>query len=334
MSSQPNITLSFLPPQSLQPIILHFSPTTPSTSSTALASIQNRERQGKKRRKLNLNKHLTHITDLSPSLGILMITNIAREETVLCRLQVEAKGVTVLCRLQVEAKGVQIDQLVKRFEAFKTRFDTFEAQHQQFQTNMYAYMDQQQQQRAHDRAWFTEQFDRLFSFHQPPPPPPPDDDANIFSFLDDHKNALKSAQDRDNPLIVLDDVLQSCVKQSLVEVSERIHSAYRKLKKMHASLCLDHLNLQKEYEIIRKDHALIDNNHMKLLDEFDELKKKCDELEKLNDEIERDGKTLIDKNIHREHLRNIEIMGLKHMNSYFERKWKEFEENRKIPALV
>ncbi|KAL0903152.1 hypothetical protein M5K25_027508 [Dendrobium thyrsiflorum] len=120
----------------------------------------------------------------------------------------------------------------------------------------------------------------------------------------------------------------------LFEVSERIHSAYRKLKRMHARLSVEHLNLQKEFEILRKDHALIDDTHMKLLDEFDELKKKCDELEKLNNEMERDGKILIDENIHREHLLNIEIMGLKHDNAYFERKWKESEENRKNPALT
>ncbi|KAL0921363.1 hypothetical protein M5K25_008427 [Dendrobium thyrsiflorum] len=69
-----------------------------------------------------------------------------------------------------------------------------------------------------------------------------------------------------------------------------------------------------------KDHAFIDNNHMKLLDEFDDLKKKFDEIDKLNDELERDGKTLIDENIHREHLLNIEIRDLKHMNSYLEKK--------------
>ncbi|KAL0923968.1 hypothetical protein M5K25_004758 [Dendrobium thyrsiflorum] len=122
--------------------------------------------------------------------------------------------------------------------------------------------------------------------------------------------------------------------EELFEVSERIHSAYRKLKKMHASLSLEHLNLQKEFEILKKNYALIDDTHMKLLDEFDELKKMCDELEKLNDEMERDGKTLIDENNYREYLVNIEIMGLKHMNAYFERKWKESEDNRKIPALV
>ncbi|KAL0923609.1 hypothetical protein M5K25_007670 [Dendrobium thyrsiflorum] len=94
-------------------------------------------------------------------------------------------------------------------------------QQQQFQNRMNAYVDQQQQQRAQDRAWFTVQFDRLFSFHQQPPPPPPDGVDDIFFILDVvscsvfpvlysvvvvHKNALKSAQDQDDSSIVLDDI--------------------------------------------------------------------------------------------------------------------------------
>ncbi|KAL0926328.1 hypothetical protein M5K25_002546 [Dendrobium thyrsiflorum] len=75
-----------------------------------------------------------------------------------------------------------IDQLVDRFEAFETRFDNFETQQLQFQNRMYEYVDQQQQQRIQDRAWFAEQFDILQRYHPPPPPPPPGDDGGSFLF--------------------------------------------------------------------------------------------------------------------------------------------------------
>ncbi|KAL0923828.1 hypothetical protein M5K25_004607 [Dendrobium thyrsiflorum] len=107
---------------------------------------------------------------------------------------------------------------------------------------------------------------------------------------------------------------RSCegLSEEITEVSQ--DSSETAAEEEVTNLCLmadnlDHSDQEEEYEILRKDYALIDNTHMKLLDEFDELKKKCDELEKLNNEMERDGKTLIDENIHREHLLNIEIMG-------------------------
>ncbi|KAL0922624.1 hypothetical protein M5K25_006624 [Dendrobium thyrsiflorum] len=45
---------------------------------------------------------------------------------------------------------------------------------------MYEYIDQQQQQRIQDRAWFAEQFDLLQRYHPPPPPPPPGDDVRLL----------------------------------------------------------------------------------------------------------------------------------------------------------
>ncbi|KAL0919770.1 hypothetical protein M5K25_011888 [Dendrobium thyrsiflorum] len=62
-------------------------------------------------------------------------------------------------------------------------------------------------------------------------------------------------------------------------ISEKIHSSYRKLKKVHASLKLEFLNLEKEHEALRKEHSTIDTDYMKLVDEFDSLNAKHENLD-------------------------------------------------------
>ncbi|KAL0906404.1 hypothetical protein M5K25_024896 [Dendrobium thyrsiflorum] len=67
--------------------------------------------------------------------------------------------------------------------------------------------------------------------------------------------------------------------EQLFNIFEKIHSFYRKLKKVHASLKLEFLNLEKEHESLRKEHCTIDSDYMKLVDEFDSLNAKHENLD-------------------------------------------------------
>ncbi|KAL0924117.1 hypothetical protein M5K25_004926 [Dendrobium thyrsiflorum] len=58
----------------------------------------------------------------------------------------------------------------------------------------------------------------------------------------------------------------------------RFSALPRKLKKVHASLKLEFVNLEKEHETLRKEHCTVDSDYMKLLDEFDSLNAKHENL--------------------------------------------------------
>ncbi|KAL0928704.1 hypothetical protein M5K25_000619 [Dendrobium thyrsiflorum] len=66
--------------------------------------------------------------------------------------------------------------------------------------------------------------------------------------------------------------------EQLFNISEKIHTSYRKLKKVHASLKLEFHNLEKEHESLRNEHRTIDTDYMKLVDEFDSLNAKHENL--------------------------------------------------------
>ncbi|KAL0921315.1 hypothetical protein M5K25_008376 [Dendrobium thyrsiflorum] len=121
----------------------------------------------------NNSFHILHSTHLHPEQGE------AGEEAEEAQTEQAPDPVPAPAPLRLRS---QIDQLADRFDAFETRFDTFETHQQQFHTRMYEYIDQQQQQRIEDRAWFAEQFDILQRFHPPPPPPPPEGDGSPFPF--------------------------------------------------------------------------------------------------------------------------------------------------------
>ncbi|KAI0529098.1 hypothetical protein KFK09_001644 [Dendrobium nobile] len=93
---------------------------------------------------------------------------------------------------------------------------------------------------------------------------PEDETTNLCLMVEDH----------------LDQSDKEEVSQLMINCSKFVRKFMhhtKKLKKTHASLKLELLNIQKEHKIILKDHSTIDSNHMALLDEFDELNKKHSE---------------------------------------------------------
>ncbi|KAL0926326.1 hypothetical protein M5K25_002544 [Dendrobium thyrsiflorum] len=201
---------------------------------------------------------------------------------------------------------------------FHTRVDDYIAEQRQHNIRFYDYMAQQQQQHAQDRTWLVEQFSACFRRKQK---------ESRFSA------GFRRKKKEDDLPIVLDDVLQSWLKQTLVEDVQSVFSVRHpgslktlevstsarrngslpasggskrsdgslpasggserssgslphrvggksvlKLKKVHASLKLEFLNLEKEHESLRNKHRTIDSDYMKLVDEFDSLNAKHENL--------------------------------------------------------
>ncbi|KAL0907692.1 hypothetical protein M5K25_022122 [Dendrobium thyrsiflorum] len=109
-----------------------------------------------------------------------------------------------------------------------------------------------------------------------------------------HKISFKTAQDRaysssdsseteaeeetTNLYLMARDDVRELTYEQLFYISEKIHSSYKKLKKVHASLKLEFTNLEKEHETLRKEHYTVDSDYMKLLDEFNSLNAKHENL--------------------------------------------------------